>query len=333
MDNCKNVIEDLVFHEIKEQLDTLSEEFRAKIQPNEVAAFALNRLPTLYATSRDGWYQQHLRGEKELKTSIVTQVRRAIVAVQQNTLRETDPIAPEEMAGEARALDQVRKILNRADLTWNEVPKAVEEAIKLVKIRGSLEYSKLSQARRNAVAVQDYIKRKRAREIDWKGKDSYAYFGTQGTVQEKDFSTFLEAEGADFVNVLERLVYSLTEQYLERLSPHVKQKVNLYEVVAYTLNRVPPMYATTAKGLKQLKARAKEEYGKKIVNTIHEAVTTIVQNPHRSVSPMPFRRKQGDCKAALEKLREMFSITDIDCTNVSVIIADALEQTMSGFLA
>ncbi len=333
MDDCKNVIEDLVFQEVKEQLDSLSEEFRAKISPNEVAAYALNRLPTLYATSRDGWYQQHLRGEKELKQEIVTQVRRAILAVRQDTLRSADPIPPEEMAGEARALNQVRKILNQPDLTWNEVPKAVEDAIKTIKIRGTLEYGKLSKARRNAVTVQDYLKRRRTRGTDWKGKDSFAHFGTHGRVQEKDFDTFLEAEGSDFVNVLERLVYSLAEQYLERLSPQVRERVNLYEVVAYTLNRVPPMYATTAKGLKQLRARAREEYGKRIVNTIHEAVTTIVQNPHRSAAPLPFKRKQGDCKKALEKLKEMFNISEIDCTNVAVVISEVLEQTMSGFLA
>lgn len=333
MDNCKNVIEDLVFHEIKEQLDALGEGIRGKISANEVAAYALNRLPTLYATSRDGWHQQHLKGEKELKSSIVTQVKRAILAVRRDILREPDPIPPQEMAGEARALAQIRKILNQADLTWNEVPKAVEEALKLIKIRGTLEYSQLSQVKRSVLTVQDYIKRKRNKNIDWREKESLAYFSSQIDEQEREFSTFLETEGSDFVNVLERLVYSLAEQYLERLSPQIRHKVNLYEVVAYTLNRVPPMYATTAKGLKQLRARAKEEYGKKIVTTIHEAVTVILQNPHRSVAPMPFRRRQGDCKTALEKLRQMFNITDIDCINVSVIIADALEQTMSGFLA
>ncbi|MCA1903821.1 MAG: late competence development ComFB family protein [Cyanobacteria bacterium KgW148] len=333
MDDYKNVIETLVFQEIKEQVEALKEGIRETISLNEVAAYALNRLPTLYATSRDGWHQQHERAEKELKPLIVQQVKRAIMAVRRDTLREPDPIPPEEMVGEARALAQVKKVLDRADLTWNEVPKAVEEAIKLIKIRGTLDFKKLSKTRRNAVVVQDYIKRRRRKEGDWKREESLSYFGSKSTTQEREFSTFLEAEAADFVNVLERLVHSLTEQYLQRLSPQVRQKVVLHEVVAYTLNRVPPMYATTAKGLKQLRLKAKEEYGKKIVTTIHEAVTTIVQNPHRSVSPLPFKRKQGDCQRALEQLKQILNHREIDCNNVALVISEALEQTISGFLA
>ncbi|MCS6960638.1 MAG: late competence development ComFB family protein [Pseudanabaenaceae cyanobacterium SKYGB_i_bin29] len=332
MDDCKNVIEDLVVREVKEQLEILSESVRATISPHEVAAYALNRLPTLYATSRDGWHQQRQRAEKELKKTIEQQVKRAIVAVRRDTMRPADPLPPEEMAGEARALAKLRKILQRENLTWNEVPQAVEEALKTIKIRGALEYKKLSESKRSAIAVQDYLKRRKVQAADWKGRESFAYFGTQPKTVDKEFATYLEAEGADFVNVLERLVYSLAEQYLQRSSPHIREKVNLYEVVAYTLNRVPPMYATTAKGLKELRQKAKEEHGKQIVNTIHEAVTVVLHNPHRSVAPLPFKRWQGDCQAALKKLEKILHVTDVDCSNVALIVADALDQTISGFI-
>lgn len=332
MDECKNVIEDLVVREVKAQLELLSENIRATISPHEVAAYALNRLPTLYATSRDGWHQQRQRAERELKQTIEHQVKRAIVAVRRDTMRQADPLPQEEMVGEARALAKLRQILQRQTLTWNEVPQAVEEALKTIKIRGALEYKKLSESKRSAMAVQEYLKRRKVQAADWKGRESFAYFGTDTKTADKEFANYLEAEGADFVNILERLVYSLAEQYLQRSSPQIREKVNLYEVVAYTLNRVPPMYATTAKGLKELRQKARAEYGKQIVNTIHEAVTVVLQNPHRSVAPLPFKRRQGDCQAALKKLEQILQVTDIDCSNVALLVADALQQMMSGFI-
>lgn len=335
MDDCKNIIEDLVIQEIKEQMEALGQNIREKISISDVAAYTLNRLPPLYATSRVGWQQQRQRATTELRQSTVLTIKRGLLAVRRDILREPDPLPADEMISEARALVQVQKVLDRTDLSWNDVPKAVEETIQHIRIRGTLEYTKLSNTRRSAVVIQDYLKRKRSKSHDWKGNDSFTCFDENSkkkTQQEQEFSTYLESANSDFVNVLEKLVLNLTKQYLERVTPEIKAKVNLFEVVAYTLNRLPPMYATTSKGLKQLRLQAKQEHGKVIVSTIHKAVSTIVYNPHRSVAPLPFKRRQGDCFQAFEALKRILNIKEIDCSNVALVIEDALEQTMTGNL-
>lgn len=53
-----NVMEDLVSEEVRRQLVLMSPRLTRYIKRVEVETYALNRLPPLYACSREGWLHQ-----------------------------------------------------------------------------------------------------------------------------------------------------------------------------------------------------------------------------------------------------------------------------------
>lgn len=87
-----NVMEDLVAEEVRGQLASLPSRLTQYIKRFEVETYALNRLPTLYACSREGWIHQQKRARKEFQGTIKTAVRQAIAAVQRDLLRSATPL-------------------------------------------------------------------------------------------------------------------------------------------------------------------------------------------------------------------------------------------------
>ncbi len=77
----------------------LSPRLTQYIKRVEVETFALNRLPTLYASSQEGWLHQHQRARTEYQGQIKIAVRQALAAVQRDPLRSSTPLFqdPEEV--------------------------------------------------------------------------------------------------------------------------------------------------------------------------------------------------------------------------------------------
>jgi hypothetical protein len=91
----KNVMEDLVHEEIVRQLRHYPKNLAGYINKVEVATYALNRLPALYASSQNGQSQQSQIARKKYKDQVVSAVRRAIAAVERDPLRVSAPIVSE----------------------------------------------------------------------------------------------------------------------------------------------------------------------------------------------------------------------------------------------
>jgi myo-inositol catabolism protein IolC len=83
MSTIKNALEEIVVLEVQEQLTHLNQPSRAAINISEVAAFALNRLPTLYVSTSRGWLQQRKRAHNELRHQIVSAVQQALLGIRE----------------------------------------------------------------------------------------------------------------------------------------------------------------------------------------------------------------------------------------------------------
>jgi hypothetical protein len=86
-----NVMELLVAQEVHRQLQQLPPKLVNYINPAQAIAYALNRLPALYATSPRGWYLQQQRAKAKLSPQIVVAVGQALAAVQQDPLNVAIP--------------------------------------------------------------------------------------------------------------------------------------------------------------------------------------------------------------------------------------------------
>jgi hypothetical protein len=73
-----NVMEELVIAETIGQITAIELNSEVQLDVGDIAAYALNRLPPLYATTEEGASYQRERAQAELQDSIVQQVKSAI---------------------------------------------------------------------------------------------------------------------------------------------------------------------------------------------------------------------------------------------------------------
>lgn len=126
-------MEELVTEEVDRRLKMLSPKLAKYIDRLQVIAYALNRLPPLYASSQEGARHQKQRGRYKLYEQIKTAVSQGLNAVQCDPLRVSTPLTKEtefpDLTAE-RALRELRVIFKRRDLTWSSVVSMVVEAIR-----------------------------------------------------------------------------------------------------------------------------------------------------------------------------------------------------------
>lgn len=90
----KNVMEILVDEEIQHQLEINKAlaNIHEPLNLVEIATFALNRLPSLYASSQEGIHKQNTRAVVQLKLQIRQAVTQGIAAVTRDPLRKSTPL-------------------------------------------------------------------------------------------------------------------------------------------------------------------------------------------------------------------------------------------------
>ncbi|MEO0015185.1 MAG: hypothetical protein RLZZ535_3574 [Cyanobacteriota bacterium] len=140
----RNVMEMLVADEIERQIVRLPSNIKKFINPIEVATYALNRLPALYASSQQGFNKQKLKGRSEHSVKITQEVRKGLAAVQQDLLRSSTPLLSENESEidksikEAKAaLQELADYLPEKDLTWKNVIRLVKPILAELKEQDS----------------------------------------------------------------------------------------------------------------------------------------------------------------------------------------------------
>jgi hypothetical protein len=130
----ENIMETLVHQEIHRQMTAMPEKLLKYIDASEVATFALNRLPPLYASSEQGKQRQAAKGESKLKQDVATAVRQALAAVQRDPLRNSTPLPPKEDPIQLEAKEILRdleQLLRTSYVLKAEDPELTLENLKL----------------------------------------------------------------------------------------------------------------------------------------------------------------------------------------------------------
>jgi len=97
-----------------------------------------------------------------------------------------------------------------------------------------------------------------------------------------------------YKNVMELLVEEEVVRQFKALSPRIAAYINQVEWVAYALNQLPPLYATSEKGLHHQMQRGRAKHGAEIKQAVLRALAAIRRDPLRSSTPLespyaPFR--------------------------------------------
>ncbi len=331
--SCRNAIEELVIEEVKSQIKSMSLSLQNQVDARSVIAYSLNRLPTMYATTQRGWAQQRKRACEELKDQISGAVRQGVLGIRKDVLRESQPLPAIELETEARTLSKLQKLLKRSDLRWKELQGALQEAIANIHDLGSSSTAHLSLARRNAMNIKSYLKRSKSHATDWRSSQITLALSQQSmltSLDEKEFASYMLRAYWDFTNILENLVTAVAELQLKRMEPSARERVTLNEVVAYSLNRLPPMYATSNNGLQQLRIRAKTEMAHEIVALVRQAALRVADYPQRLLPPLTIQKFTKERDLALSEIAFNLDLPDLNWQNVVEIVEDILTQTENG---
>ncbi|MEB3226489.1 MAG: late competence development ComFB family protein [Synechococcus sp.] len=131
----QNIMETLVNKEVHRQLKRLPQKLAEYIDVVEVATYALNRLPPLYASSERGKERQEKKGNAELKQQVTTAVRQAIAAVQRDPIRSSNPLPVPKYAQYEIAetcLRDLEKLLRDSYLIESDAPAMDWDTLKLI---------------------------------------------------------------------------------------------------------------------------------------------------------------------------------------------------------
>ncbi len=323
MTSLKNALEEIVVVEVQEQLKQLNRASRETINLSEVTAFALNRLPALYASTSRGWLQQRKRAHNELKNQVVSAVQHALMGVKRDPLRKTTQIAASKVETPAHILAKLQQLFSKPSLVWQDVPQAFQETLTLV--THSPEYAGLSIYDRNRIReIKGYLQRKGHYHDheDWHQQNA--------EIPDPELNSYIISASYSLTNVLEDLVQQEVKDQLVHMENVLPRKVGIDDVSAYVLNRLPPMYATTEQGVAWQTQKAKEQIASQIESTVIQAMMTLSKTPRRLADPLPLLKFEEDCEQAIKELRIIFQRDDITWRNIATLAEYAIAHERQG---
>ena len=124
-----NVMELLVAEEVDKQFAQLPTRVMKYVKRLEVETYALNRLPSLYASSEKGWQYQYDKAKREFNQQVFHAVRQAFAAVQIDPIRLSKPLPLSEDSKSQIALQTLREMLQQPDLSWDMAIRKVGQVL------------------------------------------------------------------------------------------------------------------------------------------------------------------------------------------------------------
>ncbi len=83
-----------------------------------------------------------------------------------------------------------------------------------------------------------------------------------------------------FINVMEELVLTEAIARVAEIEATSESSLDVGDIAAYALNRLPPLYATTEEGANYQRQRAKAELEELIAQRVNEAIARYLDRPN-----------------------------------------------------
>jgi Late competence development protein ComFB len=270
MESCRNVLFDLVVHEIKLQVIDAGRRMRQQFNFNEITVHVLNQLPCIYVSTEHNWQIQTTNARNQYRSQIEDEVCYALENLWINPFRN-DTVHYAEQDLPARSLLRLQASLGNENLTWKLLPKSVEIALEQELTNGrcltvSPNSPKLSQ----------------------------------------EYESYLLPGKINCFNALRLLIVRLALQKLSYLPQEILSRTRLEDVVAEALNQLPPMYANNAESLMLMRQKARQDLGSKF----ERAVDLAVQNAKKEFFNQPplllFHKIKAERRQAMIALKDFF---------------------------
>jgi hypothetical protein len=112
-----------------------------------------------------------------------------------------------------------------------------------------------------------------------------------------------------FINVMEELVISHAISRVAEVETGEEKLLDVGDIAAYALNRLPPLYATTEEGANYQRQRAQEELQELIAQQINEAIARFMSRPtiDNERSPINLRARE-DVLTQMSNLLKSYAV-------------------------
>ena len=105
-----------------------------------------------------------------------------------------------------------------------------------------------------------------------------------------------------FINVMEELVLTEAITRVAEIETTSERALDVGDIAAYALNRLPPLYATTEEGANYQRSRAKEELQSLIAKQVNEAISQSQATPEFGPERVPISKSGGDVLSQVSAL-------------------------------
>jgi hypothetical protein len=336
-----NVIEYPVIQEARSQIHNLSQEAKQKITLVEVVAYALNRLPSMYASTKDGYRHHHNTATGEFYPKIIETVRRAIrVLLVGDPLHDSSDIPDEVFCDPPGLLSRLCQLFDRKQMRWKEVPSVLHSLMpdySNVDLQGEpLPEPKNSfLSRKDKVSdITSYLKRSKLRSVasnsnnnsdddfssnlSWKSEAKEA---ERAEMQQQIFQIYTLKGKLKYINVTEKFIMVAT---LHLMAGITSDEVDLVEVAAHALNYFPQTYVTTERGLTLLRQKS---YAKlpEYIEQVRKSFARVKYSTRLLSEPLYFAEFNLEYQEAMTALATMLDRDDLSPDNLIDVIKTFIE--------
>ncbi|RMF69026.1 MAG: hypothetical protein D6742_03565, partial [Cyanobacteria bacterium J069] len=135
-----------------------------------------------------------------------------------------------------------------------------------------------------------------------------------------------------YQNVMELLVEQEVDRQLKALPPKVASYINRLELVAYALNQLPALYATSEQGLKHQMHRGMARHGVQVAQAVQRAIAAIRRDPLRTYAPLQAQQSPM-LQDVLYQLRRVLKNERLNWETIPVAVEEALTAPRPGRFA
>ena len=281
----------------------------------------MNRLPAKFA-STDEALAIKKQECMEIQADITKHVRQSLIAVRRDPLRQHQPLEDVDLANAPYSLLNAQKLLGWDCLMWADLPKALEDALEeaIAKYNsgsGSPVTSKYGALGRSRMQSQMYLskqapKRSMANELRQAEHDIYML------------------ESNQLVHSLERLVVKMAQNRAQNFQPAELKFIRLEDVLAKSLNRLPPLYATSAKGLGHLRHYAQMNIGSEVSIIVYESMLETRNENMQRIDNLMFYQFRREREQAIAKVSKLLFNREVTWQNLNDVMTECLDMAKSG---
>ncbi len=110
-----------------------------------------------------------------------------------------------------------------------------------------------------------------------------------------------------FINVMEELVLTEAIARVAEIEATSESSIDVGDIAAYALNRLPPLYATTEEGANYQRQRARAELQELISQQVHEAINRNLVQPNDNRTPIPSKTTGNEVLRQVSSLLQVYA--------------------------